>query len=90
MKKDYERLEELSEIFKALANPQRLCIAKGLIDNECNVKKITKCMSLPQSTASQHISKLKAAGIISGERNGNEICYKVVDERIKKILDILL
>jgi DNA-binding transcriptional ArsR family regulator len=59
-----------------------LCIVKGLIDNKCNVTKIQECMELPQSTISQHLAKLKAAGIISGERNGLEICYSVVDNEI--------
>jgi DNA-binding transcriptional ArsR family regulator len=79
---DLKRYEEKAEKLKALAHPHRLCIVKGLIDNKCNVTKIQECMELPQSTISQHLAKLKAAGIISGERNGLEICYSVVDNEI--------
>jgi ArsR family transcriptional regulator len=42
-------------------------------------------MELPQSTISQHIAKLKAAGIIKGERCGTEITYKLVDKDIINI-----
>jgi DNA-binding transcriptional ArsR family regulator len=79
---DLKRYEEKAEKLKALAHPHRLCIVKGLIDNKCNVTKIQECMELPQSTISQHLAKLKAAGIIIGERNGLEICYSVVDDEI--------
>jgi len=46
-------------------------------------------MGLPQSTVSQHLSKLKSAGIIEGDRTGLEICYRVVDEDVKEIVRIL-
>ncbi|KPU44548.1 HTH-type transcriptional repressor SmtB [Oxobacter pfennigii] len=78
-----------SEILKAIAHPVRLCIVKGLIESQCNVTKIQECLNLPQSTISQHLAKLKAARIIEGERNGLEICYKVVDQDIKKIIEAL-
>ncbi len=82
--------EKKAEKLKALAHPQRLCIVNGLIEGSCNVTKIQECMNLPQSTVSQHLSKLKAAGIIDGERNGLEICYRVIDEDIINIVKILL
>jgi len=78
-----------SELLKALAHPTRLCIVKGLIEKESNVTNIQECLDLPQSTVSQHLSQLKAAGIIKGERNGLEIFYQVINEDIRKIIKIL-
>ena len=78
-----------SELLKALAHPIRMCIVKGLIEKESNVTNIQECLDLPQSTASQHLFKLKAAGIIKGERNGLEISYQVINEDIRKIIKIL-
>jgi len=86
---NYKRFEEKSDKLKALAHPQRLCIVKGLIENKCNVSKIQECLNLPQSTVSQHLAKLKAAGIIEGKRNGVEICYQVADEEVKNIIKLL-
>lgn len=77
---DLKLYEEKAEKLKAISHPHRLCIIKGLMDNSCNVTKIQECLKLPQSTVSQHLSKLKAAGIIEGRRNGLEICYSVVDQ----------
>ena len=82
--------EDNSEILKALAHPVRLCIVKGLLENgQSNVTNMQHCLDMPQSTISQHISKLKAAGIISGERNGLEIMYKLSNEKVENIIKAL-
>lgn len=87
MDMNYKELEKISDILKALAHPVRLCIAKGLLENgQCNVSHMQSCLEMPQSTVSQHIQKLKSAGIIDGDRNGLEINYSIKDERIKKII----
>jgi ArsR family transcriptional regulator len=59
------------------------------MEKESNVTNIQECLDLPQSTVSQHLFKLKAAGIIKGERNGLEISYQVINEDIRKIIKIL-
>jgi DNA-binding transcriptional ArsR family regulator len=86
---DLREYERKAEKLKALAHPHRLCIVKGLIDNECNVTKIQECLDLPQSTVSQHLAKLKSVGIIEGSRNGLEICYRVVDEEAINIVKMM-
>lgn len=78
-----------AEKLKAISHPHRLCIIRGLADNACNVTKIQECLNLPQSTISQHLSKLRAAGIIEGQRNGLEICYRVVDRDVLNIIKLL-
>jgi len=87
---DLNKYEIKAEKLKAIAHPHRLCIIKGLMDGSCNVTKIQECLGIPQSTVSQHLAKLKSAGIIVGVRNGLEICYRVVDEEIINIVKILL
>ena len=83
------KFTQKSELLKALAHPTRLCIVKGLIEKESNVTYIQECLDLPQSTVSQHLFKLKAAGIIKGERKGLEISYQVINEDVEKIINIL-
>lgn len=82
--------DEYSELLKALAHPVRLCIAKGLLDaGSSNVSNMQNCLDMPQSTISQHVSKLKSAGIIKGERNGLEIIYSVSNNKVKDIIKAL-
>lgn len=84
-------LEEKAELFKSIAHPVRLCILTMLIkENQSNVSDIQNCLDVPQPTVSQHLSKLKAAGILSAERNGTEIIYKIVNEEVKNIINQIL
>jgi predicted transcriptional regulator len=80
-------IEKTAEIFKALSGTTRLKIVIGLIEkNECNVNKMAEGLGVAQSNVSQHLSVLKNAGIIEGYRKGNQICYKVVNEFVIKIV----
>ena len=87
---DLKYMEEMAELLKVIAHPIRLCIVRGLWKNGgCNVTHMQCCLDVPQSTVSQHLGKLRQAGVIEGERNGLEITYKLKDERVKSILACL-
>lgn len=80
-------LEEKAELFRNIAHPARLCILAMLIkEKQSNVTDIQCCLDIPQPTISQHLAKLKAAGILISERNGTEIIYKFKNEEIKKLI----
>lgn len=82
--------EEKAELLKVLAHPVRLCIVRGLMTQEnVNVSHMQACLEMPQSTISQHLAKLRAAGIIEGKRQGVEVYYSVVSEDAKKIVQSL-
>ena len=81
--------EEISEMLKALAHPARLKMVAGLLKNECNVARIQKVLGLPQSTISQHLRTLKNADIIKGRKEGTRTCYRVIDARVRKIVEII-
>ena len=88
--KDLKELQDMAEVLKALAHPVRLCIARGLWRNgSCNVTHMQNCLEAPQSTVSQHVGKLRQAGIIEGQRKGLEITYSIKDKRIEKLLSCL-
>ena len=90
MIEDMKFLEEQAELLKVIAHPVRLCIARGLWrSGSCNVTHMQCCLEVHQSTVSQHLGKLRQAGIIEGERNGLEITYRLKDERVKAILSCL-
>ncbi len=86
---DMKNYLQKSDLLKAIAHPVRLCIVRGLINQQCNVSTMQECLKLPQSTVSQHLAKLKSAGIIEGERKGLEVCYKVVNRQVIAIIELL-
>jgi ArsR family transcriptional regulator len=87
------KYREESELLKALAHPVRLQIIElllfGLDIEGCSVNSVQKKLGIPQSTVSQHLQILRNKGIIEGSKTGLQVCYKVIDKRVVKILQIL-
>ncbi len=87
------KYKDESELLKAFAHPVRLQIIEllllGLHKEGCSVNSIQKILDIPQPTISQHLQILKNKGIIDGSKKGVEVCYKVKDKRVVKILQIL-
>ena len=86
---DLTKYKDTAEFLKVLAHPVRLCIVKGLIDQECNVTHMQECLELPQSTVSQHLSILRSRGIIKGNRKGLEVTYSIANEEVKNLINFL-
>ena len=83
--------EEKAELLKTVGHPVRLCIlTKLLFEGSSNVTNLQNCLDVPQSTVSQHLAKLRSAGVVKKTRNGLEINYRVENEDVKKILEIFL
>lgn len=82
--------KEKADLLKALGHPIRFCIVEGLVtEGARNVLTMVDCTGVPQPTVSQHLNILKAAGIIEGERDGNQIHYTVCSEAAKKVIKSL-
>ena len=66
----------LAQYAKAIAHPARIAILNLLIKtNTCVCGDIVDEIPLSQSTVSQHLKALKAAGLIKGEIEGTSVCY---------------
>lgn len=81
-------LARAAEMLKALSHPVRLCIVRGLWQSGgCNVAHMQQCLEAPQSTISQHLAKMRAVGIIEGERNGLEVVYRLKSRAVEQLLE---
>jgi ArsR family transcriptional regulator, zinc-responsive transcriptional repressor len=76
-------------LFKALAHPARIRILRRLRREECCVSEAESVLGLSQPNVSQHLKILKDAGVIAGRRSGTKICYRLTDDRIGRILDLI-
>jgi DNA-binding transcriptional ArsR family regulator len=86
---DMAKVESLAFKLKVLGHPSRLAIAHGIAAKGCRVKQIAEDLGIPQSVASLHLSRLRAAGIVEGERQGSGVCYHVIDKTVLKLLELL-
>ncbi|EJQ37313.1 hypothetical protein IEE_05245 [Bacillus cereus BAG5X1-1] len=83
--------EKNAEVLKALAHPIRIKILKELITRgACNVTQIVDILGIPQSTVSQHLSKMKSQKLIMNDRKGLEVYYSAQNKTINSIVEILL
>lgn len=82
--------ERAAQLLKALAHPVRLCIVRSLMERgRTNVSYMDACLSLSQSGISQHLAKLKSAGIVQGTREGNEVYYELCNDNVKALIQTL-
>ncbi|ENL4422578.1 MULTISPECIES: metalloregulator ArsR/SmtB family transcription factor [Bacillus cereus group] len=80
--------EENVEILKIMAHPIRLRIVNELSKhNTFNVSQLTKVLEIPQSSVSQHLSKMKGK-VLKAERKGLEIYYSIRNNKATQIVGI--
>lgn len=73
-----EKLQDSSEILRALAHPLRMKILEFIDkNNTINVNKIYNTLKLEQSITSQHLRILRISGLVNTTREGKFIHYSI-------------
>jgi len=81
---------ERANLLKALAHPVRLQIVHSLLTRGChNVTCMEKGTGMSQSCISQHLQKLRAAGIVEPNRSGNEVYYRAASKEVAALVAAL-
>lgn len=79
-----------AEMLRALAHPVRLRIVRGLLECGCrNVKCMEQATGQSQPAISQHLYRLKQAGVLECDRRGNQVYYRVADARVEGLVRVL-
>lgn len=86
MKELYEIHAEMCKVF---SNPIRLEILNLLRDNEISVSGLIRKSKLTQSNISQHLSIMKSKDIVTSNRKGKNIYYRLTNPKIIKAFDII-
>jgi ArsR family transcriptional regulator len=74
------------DLLRALAAPVRIAIVLELRAADRCVHELVAALGVTQPLISQHLRVLKAAGVVSGERHGREVVYRLVDEHLAHIV----
>jgi len=72
-------LEQLTEIFLALAHPLRLRLARMLLHRPMCVSRLAMAVGAPQPTVSRNLSILRRAGLVRREQCGAFVRYGIND-----------
>lgn len=72
-------------ICKALAHPSRLLIIDQLASGEKCVASLTSVVGSDISTVSNHLAVLRNVGLVSDERRGSQVFYRLTTSCITNI-----
>lgn len=78
-----------ADVLKVLASPLRLEILHRLADGPLEVSRIAAAIGATQPNASQHLSVLRAAGLVDADRHGREIRYGLTDPEVIVACDVM-
>lgn len=81
-----EVLDTAGELLRALAAPLRIAIVLQLQQSPRCVHDLVDALGVPQPLVSQHLRILKHAGVVSSQRSGREVLYRLVDEHLAHIV----
>lgn len=84
-----EKFEENARLFKALAHPTRLQIIALIRECHPCVKNMEGMLGISQPNLSQHLSLLRNVGVVEAKREGNQVWYRIKNEQVLKLLDVL-
>ncbi|MFN4005478.1 MAG: ArsR/SmtB family transcription factor [Hylemonella sp.] len=80
---DSDQVFELAaEVFRVMSAPMRLKIISHLCDGERNVSYLLSKIDTTQPNMSQHLTTLYQAGVLGKRREGVQIYYRIIDERV--------
>ena len=82
-----------SEVFKAIAHPVRRDILKRRRADPVTAGELAKAYAMSKPSLSAHFKVLKAADLVSGERDGNFVRYHlnvtVAEELLAAMMELL-
>ena len=84
-----DALELIARRFRILSDPNRLKILNTIGEGEMNVSEIVAATGMSQANVSRHLGMLLSAGVVSRRREGLTANYRVTDETIFSICDLV-
>ena len=84
-----ERADHVSARLALIANPRRLLILCELAKGERSVGALQRAAGLSQSALSQHLARLREAGMVDTRREAQTIHYHLCDPDLEILMAAL-
>ncbi len=90
-----QEAEKMARALKILANPDRLKMLcrMGMGDLDKGIRptvgEMVGLTGLSQSRVSQHLALLREAGVVTPQREGQTVRYRLADPRMRAIMEVL-
>ena len=85
-----EKVKQIAELLKVLANENRLLLFCALMEGPMNVGEIANYVpGITRSALSQHLTLLRTHGILNCVKSGQNMIYSIADRRVIEVVQIL-
>ena len=81
-----EQTHLAAETFRMLADPTRIKVLWALEQGESSVARLAEIAGAGPTAVSQHLAKLRLAGIVRGRREGTFVYYSLADGHVATLL----
>ncbi|MBM0224202.1 transcriptional regulator [Micromonospora sicca] len=81
-----EQVHLAAEGFRLLADPTRIKILWALLQGESSVACLADLVGAAPTAVSQHLAKLRLAGLVRGRREGTFVYYSAADVHVQALL----
>ena len=82
--------EQQATVCSVFANPKRILILWALVQQERTVTAIAQAIGASLQSTSQHLSLMKAAGILVARRDGQTILYRIATDGLANHCHLLI
>ena len=83
------KAEEASSFLRAIGNSHRLLIVSVLMEGEASVGEIQARLGLRQSLVSQHLTRLRADGLVVARRSQQYMLYSIKSQAVRDIMQVV-
>jgi DNA-binding transcriptional ArsR family regulator len=84
-----QHAEHAAELLRTIGNEQRLLILCRLVEGEASVGELQQVLALSQSALSQHLARLRDAGLVATRREAQSIRYSLPPGPAHRIMQTL-
>ena len=84
-----ENATQAAGFLKGLANPHRLLVLCALSQGEHSVSQLLERVNVSQSSMSQHLSKLRAEGLVDYRRDHRTLYYYISNPHVARFIGVL-
>ncbi|ONI79969.1 transcriptional regulator [Actinosynnema sp. ALI-1.44] len=82
-----EQVHLAAETFRMLTDPTRIKILWALLQGESSVACLAELAGAAPTAVSQHLAKLRLAGLVRGRRVGTFVYYSAANNHVRSLLD---
>ena len=82
-----DQLALAAEVLGHLADPTRLHLLRLLAGGEQDVSTLTAQVDASRSSVSQHLGRLRLAGLVHAQRDGRRMLYRLASDHLRGLVE---